>query len=124
LEFAKKRKFILELYKENPMNSQNLENTSDCPIAKVSSIVGDVWTILIVYHLIDGPKRFVELENLIKEISTSTLTDRLKKLTNLNLIQRKQYNQIPPKVVYSLTKNGENLKPVVQSLHQFANLYT
>jgi DNA-binding HxlR family transcriptional regulator len=90
-----------------------------CPIAEASKIVGDFWNLLILRELLDGCKRFNQIQEKISDITNSTLSDRLKKLAEQGIVQRKQYQSIPPKVEYTLTEKGMALKKVVNSISNF-----
>jgi len=69
--------------------------------------------------LLDGDKRFKDLHEIISEITQKTLTVKLKELEEKNIIHREVYAQIPPKVVYSLTNAGKNLKFVLEQMHKW-----
>lgn len=92
-----------------------------CPIAEASKIVGDFWSILIIRELLNGCKRFGELQEKISGITNSTLSDRLKSLVNENVAIRNQYDCIPPKVEYSLTHKGMALQSIIEELERFGN---
>jgi DNA-binding HxlR family transcriptional regulator len=94
-------------------------NTDNCPIAEASKIVGDFWNILIVRELLTGCKRFGELQEGIQDITNSTLSDRLKNLVEAGVIERKQFDCIPPKVEYSLTAKGLALKNLLLEIEYF-----
>jgi DNA-binding HxlR family transcriptional regulator len=65
-----------------------------------------------------GTKRFTELEKLLPGISRKILIEQLKELELYQIIERKVYPQIPPKVEYSLTLQGKELFPVFESLYK------
>ena len=90
-----------------------------CSVAVTLDIFNDRWKLAIIWHLLDGDKRFKDLHEIISEITQKTLTVKLKELEEKNIIHREVYAQIPPKVVYSLTKVGENLKPVLEEMHKW-----
>ena len=90
-----------------------------CTVAVTLDIFNDRWKLAIIWHLLDGEKRFKELHEIISEITQKTLTVKLKELEEKNIIHREVYAEVPPKVVYSLTKVGENLKPVLEEMHKW-----
>lgn len=90
-----------------------------CKMSKASKIVGDFWSIMIVRELSSGCKRFGELEEAITDITTATLSSRLKSLDSDGIIERKQYDCIPPKVEYTLTEKGNALKKVIKDIELF-----
>jgi DNA-binding HxlR family transcriptional regulator len=101
-----------------------------CPIAQASSLIGDMWVILIVRDLLKGPQRFCELEqSLISDengsnINTRTLTNRLKMLEETGVVAREEYrHEKPPRVEYSLTKKGKALSGIVESIRDYGLKY-
>lgn len=90
-----------------------------CSVSVTLDIFNDRWKLAIIWHLLDGEKRFKELHEIISEITQKTLTVKLKELEEKNIIHREVYAEVPPKVVYSLTKVGENLKPVLEEMHKW-----
>jgi DNA-binding HxlR family transcriptional regulator len=81
-----------------------------CPINKTISRISKKWTLLILRELnYNGPKRFSVLAKEMKGISARTLTKRLRELEKMDLVSRKRFKEIPPRVEYSLTKKGKEL---------------
>jgi len=81
-----------------------------CPITKILSYLSKKWTLLILRELHNnGTKRFNDLIREMKNISPRTLSKRLKELEKLELVSRKRFNEIPPRVEYSLTSKGKDL---------------
>ncbi len=75
------------------------------------------WKLLILFHLFDGKVlRFAELERAIPGISQKMLTQQLRQLEKHNIVCRKVYAEVPPKVEYRLTEWGQALCPVLDSL--------
>ncbi len=90
-----------------------------CSVAVTLDIFNDRWKLAIIWHLLDGEKRFKELHEIISEITQKTLTIKLKELEEKNIIHREVFASVPPKVVYSLTTCGQNLKPVLQEMYKW-----
>jgi len=91
-----------------------------CPVARSLDIIGDKWSILIIRNLVlDGPHRYQDFANALPSVSPTTLSARLKSLQAHGLIQREVLETHPPKTIYTLTKLGEEMKPVVRALRQF-----
>lgn len=88
-----------------------------CPIQLVVDILGSKWSILILRELFGGDRRTHELLESLPGISSKTLTQRLRQLEAVGLIERRIFAEIPPHVEYSLTSKGQELKPVMQSLY-------
>ena len=87
-----------------------------CSVAVTLDIFNDRWKLSIIWHLLDGKKRFKELNEIISEITQKTLTVKLKELEEKNIIHREVYAEVPPKVEYSLTSSGEKLRPVLENM--------
>jgi DNA-binding HxlR family transcriptional regulator len=101
----------------------DLKDTKYCPVIRPTKVVGDVWTILIVKTLLKGPKRFNQIKDEIEEITSRTLSARLKFLVEQRIIIRKQYPQIPPRVEYELTDMGKGLEQIVVEIEKFGNTW-
>ena len=85
------------------------------PITNSLKLIGGKWKIAIIYNLIDGTKRFGELKKNLPPITQQMLTKQLREMERDQLVHRKVYEVIPPKVEYSLTKFGRSLGPVMES---------
>lgn len=79
-------------------------------------VMGGKWKPLIIYHLMTGPKRTSELRRLIPGITQKMLTTQLRGLEKDEIVARKVYDEIPPKVEYTLTPYGWGLKPALDLL--------
>lgn len=79
-------------------------------------VMGGKWKPLIIYHLMTGPKRTSELRRLIPDITQKMLTTQLRGLEKDGIVDRKVYNEIPPRVEYMLTTYGWGLKPALDHL--------
>ena len=90
-----------------------------CPYATAQSLISGKWAILILHYLEDGPVRFNELQRLMPKMTHATLSVQLKDLVDKGLVERTQYESIPPKVEYSLTDMGRKFHPVIEALQQW-----
>jgi len=95
-----------------------------CSVSVTLDVFNDRWKLSIIWHLLDGNKRFGELHDTISEITQKTLTVKLKELEEKNIINREVFPEVPPKVVYSLTEVGEKLRPVLEAMYNWGILYT
>ena len=93
-----------------------------CPFITAQEFLSRKWTIPILRELIDGKKRFSELQKKF-EITRSTLSQRLKILESEGLVHREVFPEVPPRVEYSLTEIGKSFKPVLDSIEVWGNLY-
>jgi DNA-binding HxlR family transcriptional regulator len=94
-----------------------------CPVSVTLDIFNDRWKLGIIWYLLDGEKRFKELHEIMNEITQKTLTVKLKELEGKNIIHREVFASVPPKVVYSLTQTGKNLKPILEEMHKWGINY-
>ncbi|MFD0589698.1 winged helix-turn-helix transcriptional regulator [Paenibacillus sp. GCM10027627] len=92
-------------------------------IEVVLDVIGGKWKTHILYHLTRGPIRTGELLRLVTGITQKMLTEQLRELEQDGLVIRKVYNQVPPKVEYSLTEYGESLKEVLKVLCDWGGDY-
>ncbi|MBO7097366.1 MAG: helix-turn-helix transcriptional regulator [Alphaproteobacteria bacterium] len=83
----------------------------------------DRWKVLIIQNLLDGTKRFGELKRELGNITQKVLTSNLRLLEEKGILVRKVYAQIPPRVDYTLTQLGYELKPVIDSMIAWAEEY-
>jgi DNA-binding HxlR family transcriptional regulator len=82
-------------------------------------IVGLKWTLLIVRDLLDGPRRFTEIERSLRHANPKMITKRLRELGQAGLVSRTAYAEVPPRVEYALTERGRALRPVVEALRRW-----
>lgn len=95
-----------------------------CPYVTSQKILSGKWSIYIIHLLEDGPIRFNELQRRMPENMThATLSRQLKALEDEGIVIRKEYDQIPPKVEYSLSEIGKKFKNVLQALESWGNDY-
>jgi DNA-binding HxlR family transcriptional regulator len=83
--------------------------TPTSALATALERIGDRWTLLVVAALLDGPRRFGELEVVLGGIAPNVLTDRLRKLEREGLVVAERYSQRPPRFVYELGAAGREL---------------
>lgn len=88
----------------------------ECSIEKALDVLQGKWTFLILRDLFDGTRRFGELRKSLHGISPKTLSERLKYLEEKDILERKSYPSIPPKVEYSLTEKGQSLRPIIKAM--------
>ena len=88
-----------------------------CPYVTAQKLLTGKWTLLIMHYLNENTMRFNELQRALPDLTQATLTKQLRMLEDNGLITRKVYNQIPPKVEYSLTESGKKLLPALGELY-------
>ena len=95
-----------------------------CPIARSLEIIGERWTILILRDLmVLGPRKFQDFQDNLTGISPPTLSARLKTLEEAGVVERRFYEQHPPRAEYVLTEKGEALRPALRALREWGDRY-
>lgn len=98
-------------------HKENQVQSDDFPCEYTVSIIGGKWKIRIIYWLVEkGVLRYGELKRLIPNITHKMFSSQLKELEADGIINRKEYNQIPPKVEYSATEKGASLMPIIREM--------
>lgn len=96
---------------------------TNCPVEYTASVIANKWKFLIIRDLLTGTKRYNELTRSVAGISAKVLTENLRELENDGIISRKVYPVVPPKVEYSLTSKGYDLKPILDLMKEFGEKY-
>ncbi|HXX44634.1 MAG TPA: helix-turn-helix domain-containing protein [Candidatus Acidoferrales bacterium] len=87
---------------------------NDCPVKLTAEVIGGKWKPLILFYLEDNTRRFSELQRLIPGSTKKMLTKHLRELERDEVIHRKVFAQVPPRVQYSLTRHGQSLRPILK----------
>jgi DNA-binding HxlR family transcriptional regulator len=98
-----------------------LPDDQACPVEYTLDIIGGKWKGVLLYHLIEGTKRFNEFRKLCPNITHRMLTLQLRELERDGIIHRKVYQQVPPKVEYSLTDLGMTLVPIIRMMKEWGD---
>ncbi len=103
------------------------ESMDPCATSRLMSrtlrLIGDMWTLMIVYNLMTGAKRFGELREALGSVSPKTVSQRLKMLETAGFVERHAYAEIPPRVEYHLTEKGSALVDIIQAIQNFGTRY-
>ncbi len=86
------------------------------PLAAALDRVGDRWSLLIVEALLDGPRRFGELDAALPGIAPNILTDRLRRLERSGIVRSTPYQERPTRLAYDLTADGRDLASTLRLL--------
>jgi len=114
--------FILLVIGVKQLSQLNKE--FNCEKELTLAIIGGKWKMLILWHLgREGTKRFGELKSLIPDITPRMLVNQLRELEEDLIVTRKVYPVVPPKVEYSLTKEGESLMPILTAMYDWGKNY-
>ncbi len=97
--------------------SEKVNRNIVCPAQATLEILGGKWKGLILFHLRNESKRFNQLKSSIPGVTQRMLAKQLRELEADEIVNRKIYQEIPPKVEYSLTAFGLTLRPILEALH-------
>lgn len=95
-----------------------------CFVEAALNEIGGKWKPLILWVLQDGKLRFNEINKILPSITQRMLTKQLRELEKDNLVNRKVYAEVPPKVEYSLTEKGESVLPILEALCDWGEKYS
>ncbi|MBC7554307.1 MAG: helix-turn-helix transcriptional regulator [Taibaiella sp.] len=101
------------------MKNEKFALITDCPVTVTLEFIGGRWKSIILYTLSAGTRRFGELSVRIPTISRKVLTQQLRELETHGLVKRVQFNEIPPRVEYSLTDLGLSLNKVMFEMERW-----
>lgn len=101
----------------------DLQELPKCPVELTLKLIGEKWKVLIIRDLLNGTKRFGELKKSVEGISQKVLTTNLRSLENDGLIMRKVFQQVPPKVEYTLSDVGYSLAPILDAMASWGTDY-
>ena len=87
-----------------------------CSLHLTMDLIGNKWKPLVLFHLLNGPLRSGILQKTIPEISNKMFTQTVRELERDNLVSRKVYPVVPPKVEYQLTETGKSLEAILKGL--------
>lgn len=99
------------------------KNHEACPVKHTLELIGSKWRVLIIQELLQGTKRFNELQKALDNVTQKVLTANLRALENNGLITRTVYAEVPPRVEYSLTLAGQSLKPILECMAFWGDNY-
>lgn len=95
----------------------------NCFFQLATDIIGGKWKAMVLWALKKDVKRNGELKKMIPNISQKMLTQQLRELESVGIVDRIVYPVIPPKVEYKLTNRGEKLIPILEQLHDWGKEY-
>lgn len=94
-----------------------------CPVTFTLDKIGGRWKALIIYHLIEGSRRYGALKKALPAISEKMLIQQLKELEADDLLTREVKPVVPPHVTYQLTEAGQALAPVLKAMAEWGFTY-
>jgi len=106
------------------MYKKKMDSDIRCPLEYGLEIFGGKWDSRVICVLNEkNVLRYSEIRNEMGNVTDAVLAATLKKLIANELIQRKSYDEIPPRVEYSLTKKGKSVVPILQSICKWAGIF-
>ena len=91
-----------------------------CPVARTLERVGDIWSLMILRDAVHGLTRFDQFRRSLG-VAPNILTDRLAKLVEAGVLERRRYSERPPRDEYVLTAVGQDFRPVLLAMMAFGN---
>jgi DNA-binding HxlR family transcriptional regulator len=94
-----------------------------CPVARTANLFSNRWTPLILRDLAEGSRRFGALQRSLVGISPKTLSERLKRLEESDVVARTCFAEVPPRVEYALTEKGHALLPIIEEMRLYGSTW-
>ena len=101
--------------------ARSINRLPNLPIERALKAISGRWKAVILYHLLDGPKRLSELKLRLPKISQKVLVQQLRQLEEHHLVHREVFRQVPPRVDYSATDLGLSLEPIMLLLCEWGS---
>ena len=98
---------------------EQIKKYGGCPVSSTLKVFGGKWKPLILYFISVDVNRFGQLQRMMPDCSKKMMTNQLRELEKDELINRKVFAEVPPKVIYSLTDKGETLRPIFSELSKW-----
>lgn len=95
----------------------------NCPVEATLSLIGGKYKPLILWHLVDGPLHYMELQRLIPQATPKMLSQQLHSLEACGMVRRAVLPEKPPRTEYSLTPFGRSVVPVLEAMCDWGNEY-
>lgn len=94
-----------------------------CHLDLAMDIIKGKWKAVLICHLKEGPKRFLELQRITGNISQKVLNEKLVEMQEQGVVLKTVYPQVPPHVEFSLTEKGQELSSAIDQLEVWASKY-
>ncbi len=94
-----------------------------CPVSKALEMIDGKWKILILYNLSQRDYRYNELKRVVFGVTNNSLTRALNELQEVGFIDRIEYDEKSPHVLYRLTDFGKTLLPILEKIREWYDVY-
>jgi DNA-binding HxlR family transcriptional regulator len=91
-----------------------VDTKGQCPVKRALDVIGGKWKLRLIYQINAEVRRYGELRRLLPDISEKMLIQELKSLVDYGVLNKKSYNEIPPRVEYTLTEKGKEVLPIIE----------
>ena len=100
--------------------AKNIGKKTSCPSEITLEVISGRWKMMVIYWLMQGERRFNQLQRDLGEITHRTLAKQLREMEADGLVERRDHREIPPRVDYRLTALGRSLEPVLMAMQDWA----
>jgi DNA-binding HxlR family transcriptional regulator len=105
------------------MKIKHYVDVPGCPVEVTLDLIDGRWKGVVLFHLLDaGCLRFNALQRRLPGITQRLLTKQLRELEEAGLVSRKVYAEVPPRVEYRVTEEGESLRPIFDALARWGEM--
>lgn len=105
------------------VSARRVNPISECPLTAALAAVGGKWKLIIVNCLVDSPRHFAALRQLMPNVSQKVLTEQLRELIADEIVLREETGPIPAPVLYSLTAYGRTVLPLLQHMRRWGDAH-
>jgi DNA-binding HxlR family transcriptional regulator len=102
-----------------PAKRRDYDCAPGCPVEAALDLINGKWKGVILYHLQGGTMRFGALRRRLGAITQRMLTKQLRELEAAGLVSRRVYAEVPPRVEYTLSADGESMRPIIDALYDW-----
>lgn len=97
--------------------------STKCPLTAAFNAIGGKWSMICLYWLASGTRRFSELQRLMPDISHKVLTTTLRDLEREGLISRIEFAGSPPRVEYEISRHGQTVRPLIEAVRVWGHVH-
>jgi DNA-binding HxlR family transcriptional regulator len=105
------------------VNARRTNPITECPLTAALAAIGGKWKLVILNCLVDSPRHFSALRQLMPDVSQKVLSEQLRELIADEIVQREETGKIPSPVIYSLTEYGRTVLPLLRSIRQWGDAH-